>query len=359
MPHIIGRLSAHTRAVMSVLPSGMARGHNGNPAACLRLERLYGCPVLLSGISSLVLTKAEFSVLHNHYKKNLEKIMKLHQSSPESVVMFLAGSLPLMALIHLRMLGLLNMIAHLGPRNILYQHGIRIPLSPKPVKSWFTSVRTICQQYTLTDPLLVLQSPISKHSWKSLTKSKVIDLWETKLRSQVDFLPSLNYFKPAFMSLTSPHPMWACARSPFEVRKAVIVARMLSGRYRTDRLTRHWSKSNPFGFCLLPGCSGQSEGSLEHILLECPALQEARTGVIKLWSDFMLPHRHLFPVIAGLTSHEASHMQLLLDPSCIPEVIAANKLSSDVLPCCFYLARTWIYSIHLRRTKLMKINNLM
>ena len=148
--------------------------------------------------------------------------MKLHQSSPESVVMFLAGSLPLMALIHLRMLGLLNMIAHLGPRNILYQHGIRVLLSTKPVKSWFTSVRTICQQYALTDPLLVLQSPISKQSWKSLTRSKVINLWETKLRSQVDFLPSLNYFKPAFMSLTSPHPMWACARSPFEVRKAVV-----------------------------------------------------------------------------------------------------------------------------------------
>ena len=48
MPNILSRLSAHTMA--SVLPIGMAYSHRGNPAASLSIEKLYGTPVLLSGL---------------------------------------------------------------------------------------------------------------------------------------------------------------------------------------------------------------------------------------------------------------------------------------------------------------------
>ena len=357
MPHVMARISAHTRAMMSVLPSGMALRHSGNPAASLRVERLYGCPVLLSGLSSLILSKSELSVIHQHYKVSLQRLLKLHQSSPECVVMFLAGSLPATALVHLHMLGLLGMIARLGPKNILHQHGVQVLLSTRPVKSWFTLVRSLCQQYNLPDPLLILQSPSSKESWKSLTKSKVVDVWEAKLRGQANLLPSLKFFKPSYMSLTKPHPMWSCARSPYEVRKAVIVARMLSGRYRTDRLVRHWSATNKSGICQLPGCTGDDQGTLEHILLNCPALAEARSALIKLWADFLVPRRYLFPIISNLTSSEDSFAQLLLDPSTIPSVISANQVNPDILPCCFYLSRTWAYSVHLRRKKLLESLN--
>ena len=120
MPHVLSRLSAHTRAIGAILHTGMAGGHYGNPAASMRLQRLYGCPVLLSGLASLVLNKAEMSVIHHHLKVHLERILKLHKSTPECVVMFLAGSLPASALLHLKMLGLLGMIAHLVRDNILH-----------------------------------------------------------------------------------------------------------------------------------------------------------------------------------------------------------------------------------------------
>ena len=57
LPNIMNRMSAHIKALMSVLPTGLARGHRGNPAASLRVEKLYGCPVLLSGLAALVLSK--------------------------------------------------------------------------------------------------------------------------------------------------------------------------------------------------------------------------------------------------------------------------------------------------------------
>ena len=43
---------------MAVLPAGLAKGDRGNPAANLRVQLLYGAPVLLSGLASLVLSRS-------------------------------------------------------------------------------------------------------------------------------------------------------------------------------------------------------------------------------------------------------------------------------------------------------------
>ena len=144
------------------------------------------------------------------------------------------------------------------------------------------------------------------------------------------------------------------AGSPYEVGKAVIAARMLSGRYRTDSLTRHWTKTNPDGLCRLPGCDNQ-EGDLEHILLHCPALSDSRSRIVSLISAFLVPRQELFPVIYHYTiEDEKNLLQFLLDPSCLPLVISTNREYPDTLKHCLYLGRTWCYSIHIYRSKLLK-----
>ena len=361
MPNILDRLSSHTKAINSVLPSGMACGHRGNPAASLRLERLYGSPVLFSGVPALVLSNLEISVLHHQHKVDLERLQRLHQATPECVVMFLAGSLPGTGILHLRMLGLLGMIARLGPTNILHEHGrhVLLNLDRNTVsKSWFVTIRTVCQLYCVPDPLLVLQSPPTHYHWKSLTKSKVLDYWQTRFRGEAEHLDSLEFFKPSFMSLSRPHPLWTTAGSPFEVSKAVVTARMLSGRYRTDRLARHWSRSNPEGICQLPGCHGE-EGNLQHILLHCSGLSRTRAKLISLWSAFLVSRPWLFPVVSHYTLGDNQiFLQFLLDPSTLPLVISATQSNPDILSSCFYLTRTWNFSIHLTRLKIRKQWNL-
>ena len=119
MASVLARQSAHTKAVFGVLFTGIARRHYGNPAASLRIERLYGAPVLLSGLSSLILNKSEEESVHHHYKVSLERLQRLYKATPAPVVFFLAGSLPAPGLLHLRQLSLLGMIARLGPDSIL------------------------------------------------------------------------------------------------------------------------------------------------------------------------------------------------------------------------------------------------
>ena len=358
LPNILDRMSAHTRAVRSVLPVGLAKGHKGNPAACLRIELLYGSPVLLSGLPSLVLSKSEISILHHHYKLKLEKLQKLHRGTPECVVFFLGGSLPLTALLHIRQLSILSMISRLGPSNILHKIGTFALLNSKPSsRSWFLHVRNICSQYSLPDPLTVLNSPPTKSSYKSLVKSKITDFYEVRLRLEASNLPSLAFFRPQFYSLRKPHPIWLSAGSnPYEVEKAVCQAKMLSGRYRTCYLARHWS-GNSAGHCSLPDCcQTPTLGTLTHILTECKDLHTARLRVFSLWADFMQDRPILIPVIMKYTttSDPSELVQFLLDCTVLPDVIdLVQKLGKWVHDSLFYLTRTFCFSIHKTRLKLL------
>ena len=218
---------------------------------------------------------------YHYHKVHQQRLQRLHHATPECVAMILSGSLPATGVLDLRMLSLHGMIARLGPENILHKNGHHILLnrdSMNTSKSWFSQIRTVCRNYGLPDPLLVLQSPPSHHHWKTLTKLKVLDWWQTKYRGIAEHMSTLIYFKSAYMSLSSLHSIWTTAGSPFEVGKAVVSARMLSVGYRTDKLMSHWNKSNPSGICRLPGCENEI-GTLSHILLHCPGLIEARRKV--------------------------------------------------------------------------------
>ena len=158
LPSILSRISAHNRALQSVLGSGIARSHHGNPAASLRIEVLYALPKLLSGLAALVLSKSERDIVHHHYKKSLERLQRLHRATPEPVVCFLGGSLPLTAHLDLRQLSLFGMISRLGPGCILHHHACYTLANAKQSeKSWFIQIRDICDKYSLPSPDVIHQ----------------------------------------------------------------------------------------------------------------------------------------------------------------------------------------------------------
>ena len=203
--------------------------------ASLRVEKMYGVPVLMSGTASLVLKQSEINILNQHYKNTLQNLLKLHDKSSDAVVYFLAGSLPAVALLHIKQLSLFMMIARL-PNNILNRIGRHsLTASNDQSKSWFLMVRDICLMYLLPHPLSLMESPPTKEAGKQLVRSRVIDFWQTKLRNDASALPSLQYFKPQYMSLSHPHPLFqTCGQNSYEICKAVVVAKMISGRYRSD-----------------------------------------------------------------------------------------------------------------------------
>ena len=142
--------------------------------------------------------------------------------------------------------------------------------------------------------------------------------------------------------------------SPYQIAKATVQAKMLSGRYRTARLMRHWSQ-NREGYCLLPLCSRlEIHEDIDHILVHCASLEDTRTRL----TDFSYSQCSN-PVISYLVQKYCTHKnhlfpQFLLDCSTIPEVITASQEYGEyVLDQLFRITRTWCYSIHRTRLKLL------
>ena len=358
LPHLLSRFTAHRKALFSILPVGLARGHRGNPAASLRAHQVYGTPVLLSGITTLVLTNPEVKLLDQYVKKTLQNIQKLMDRTPNCVVAFLGGHLPGSAVLHMRQLSIFGMICRL-PGTPLYQIAEYLLITAKSTSSsWFIQIRDLCLKYCLPSPLSLLQCPPTKARYKSLVRSKITNFWEIKLRAEASGMPSsLQYFKPEFMSLQKPHPIWTtCGSNPFEVHKAVTQTRMLSGRYITDKLARHWTE-NRSGTCQLLTCrSSQVVGSLEHILLFCPALFQVRARMQLQSLKKASANKDIFRVVLKyiINGDTNSKTQFLLDCSALPEVIClGQKLGIQALELLFSISRNWCYSIH--RTRMNKL----
>ena len=182
----------------------------------------------------------------------LQSLMKLPDKCPQSVIYLLAGTTPIIAHIHRRQLCLFGMICQL-PNNILHKLASTILASePDTSISWFIHIRHLCFLYSLPSPLQLLQQPPSKISFKPKVKNSILDFWEKKLRFEASSMSSLLYFNPNFMSLLTPTPLWtSCSSNSIETNKCVYQSALLSGRFKTDYLSRHWDKENSDVFWVL------------------------------------------------------------------------------------------------------------
>ena len=353
-PTLLARISTHKRALAALLHSGLALDHKANPVFSLKLHQLYCIPVLLSGLSAVVLSEADTDIIDKHFCETLRKLLRLLPKTPRSVVYFLAGSLPGRALLHQRRLMLFSMITRLE-NDILKTHAVSIfEFGVISKKSWFHHIRTLCIMYSLPYPLDLLVSPMKKEVFKNLVKKKIMSYWEVRLRSEASELSSLSFFNPSRMSISRPHPLFRTAgSSPSKVSMASIQAIMLSGRYRTESLLSHWTR-NSEGFCKLSmECSGVKE-DIRHILHYCPALSNVRANLIDFTRKYC---SNLDPTISSILLElcDPSHTlfcEFILDCSTIPRVITlVQSLGEGALDPLFDVSRIWIFVLHRERLK--------
>ena len=161
--------------------------------------------------------------------------------------------------------------------NVLHHHARHVLTTSKPSScSWFIHIRNLCLKYGLPHPLQLLESPLSKFSFKALMKKKIINYWEVFFREAASTnYTSLEFFKPEFMSLCHPHPMLTTAgASSYLVTMSRIQSIMISGRYRTQELVSKWSESASPA-CQAPSCLHLNVTEyLSHILAKCPFLEQ-------------------------------------------------------------------------------------
>ena len=154
------------------------------------------------------------------------------------------------------------------------------------------------------------------------------------------------------MSLIKPHPLWStCGPSSYEINKACIQAKYLTGRFRTDKLLSYFSKKNS-AFCQLHP-EQEMIGDLEHHLVLCPVLQERRTLLFQYWDTLTSTSLACREIVNVYKSAPLKlFMQFILDCSVLPEVITATQQHGIiVLNILFKATRTYCYSMYRERMK--------
>ena len=226
-----------------------------------------------------------------------------------------------------------------------------LTISPDSSPSWFIQIQKICIKYRLPHPLTILESPPSKEAFKHLSRTSVHQFWEEELRKDAAQLDSLAYFKPQHMSLSSPHLIISsCGNNSYEINKAIIQMKMLSGRYRTDKLLSHFHPSNS-PMCQLACQDPESPGDLQHLLIHCSALSHRRSVLFDYWDSVVSTNHTCSSVVSQMRNAPyVIFMQFVLDCTAIPLV---NQCDSESVDTLLKITRSYCYSIHRERLKIL------
>ena len=160
------------------------------------------------------------------------------------------------------------------------------------------------------------------------------------------------------MSLTKPHPMFTtCDSNVYEVNKTKAMSSLISGRFKSDYMSRHWDINNKDGMCKL--CpSTRSSGDLTHLLVFCPALQETRDKLVRFSFSKTVDNPHLSQLLKSQLGGSSKQLiSFLLDPSVIPDVITSCQMKKFKLQDVFKICRTWCYSIVQKRRQILQMQN--
>ena len=190
-------------------------------------------------------------------------------------------------------------------------------------------------------------------------KTAVCQYWHRKLAAQAASLPSLCHLRAAFLPLgRGAHPLWStCGSSSSATRAATVQARMLSGRYRSDWLRRHWGPGES-GACRLPSCTFP-QGDLEHLLTgACPALAPALARTLQHCTTFLSTNPALLSTVQAALAREPSHfVSFILDPSTDQAVLSLTQQhGSGILAPLFRFSRAWIWAAHRDRLRLLGLH---
>ncbi len=95
------RIQSARKAAYSLMAPGL-HGMNGiGPAASKKVWDTYVMPVLLHGLEALILTKKEIDQLEDYHQACMRQIQHLPDSTANSAVYLLIGSIPLECLLHI------------------------------------------------------------------------------------------------------------------------------------------------------------------------------------------------------------------------------------------------------------------
>ena len=352
--NIDARLKKARSSLFSLLGPAFSQKCLLSPVVKVHLFKLFTCPILRCGLSSMTIRPSQFTPIDVFHRKTLKSFLSLSDRASTAGIHFLLAELPLQARIHRDVFSLFYSIWSNPEAKI---HGIVKYLmdnSPSNSRTWSIYLRNLAKTYELPDPLSLLQeTPMPKTSFKKLVQDKIVAYWEQDLKERARTSTNLKYFNVDQLKLNGrPHPAIDGATTTTTAKELRPAVKMLLNDYYTFQLRSTNSNNSLSPYCRLPGCNEKVEDT-QHVL-HCPATSSARESLLTELRELVesaSPHIDY----VRLSQNEETMTQFLLDCSSHnlePEqrIDQNYKLTMDVFKIC----RRIINATHCMRIKLLR-----
>ena len=132
-------------------------------------------------------------------------------------------------------------------------------------------------------------------------------------------------------------------------------ARLLSGRYRVEALSGHWTPWNKEGMCLLPACwktPSSHLGTVKAFLLSCASLSHTTNALEHLTVQFFQKNNILQTLVPECLQNDP--VQFYLDCSTMPAVISTVQEHGEaLLASLFKLTRNYCHVLLKARVEML------
>lgn len=348
------RIQLGRRTAYAMMGAGL-HGRDGlTPSASFHLWMTYVIPRLLFGLEVVTMKKSDVQRLELFQRKFLRRIQFLPESPfPATCAIYaIIGAKPVEFILDQAILTLFGSILR-DEDSIEYRLAVRqLAMKSLTATSWFSNVRRILMKYDLPSAYDLLENPLSKSSWKTLTNDKIKTHIKSTWLEDAKSKSSLKYLNIESCEVGKAHILWATVPPNVrDVEPAAIKARLLTGTYVLQANRARFNQYNVDPTCLI--CSVEPEDRM-HFLIRCPVFNEKRAVHLQRLRSALASSisSHFADVIF---SCESTLLQLLLDCS--------HQLITHMLDMCLIdtlirivepISRRLIFNLHSMRSVLIK-----
>ncbi|CAC5362323.1 unnamed protein product [Mytilus coruscus] len=213
--------------------------------------------------------------------------------------------------------------------------------------SWFIAIKRVLFKYDLHSPIILLNDPPTKYSWKKSVRSAIDRYWKNILIQKSCTYKSLKYLGTLNISPGKCHTLLFIGNTSDPTREAVRISVKLKVITDTYILQSHRSRYNLNETPICKLCDIDTEDRT-HFLLKCKILQCIRERYLnqinEIISDFLNFRMRDIPT--------DDQIQIILDCTMllfgIPVITNYSKRIEDI-------SRQLIYALHVARYRTLDI----
>ena len=281
-----------------------------------------------------MLKTSDYQLLETFYRSILRRIQHLPESTATPAIYLLLGTIPLEGQIHIKMLTFFCSIIR-RPNSLEYNVICRqLAIKDLGSNSWVSQIRLILAKYNLPSAYSLVRSKPCKLKWKNQVNTAVSEIWMEELKSKAREMKTLEYLDTAKCTSGSIHSVWLHNSDPLAAHMATIKARIIVQRYPLGY--SYYAGAGKQTKCVL--CS-ETEETIEHFLLRCPAMENVRGKCIQKIFKY-LGENNVQDIEEG-----SDLLRFIL--------MTSSTISDKLLPRCEELTRQLVYSLHCKRAGLL------